>query len=40
MEPDKKKSRFLGNLEWIALIVLILGGLVIIWRIFYPDFFE
>ena len=37
MEPGKKKPFLVRNIEWIALIVLILTGLIAIWRIFYPD---
>ncbi len=40
MEPDKKKSFITRNFEWIALIILILAGLIAIWRYFYPDLFS
>ncbi len=40
MEPVKKKPFIVRNIEWIALIVLVLTGLITIWRIFYPDLFS
>jgi len=39
MEQGKKKPFIVRNIEWIALIILILGGIVAIWRIFYPELF-
>ncbi len=40
MEPGKKKPFIIRNIEWIGLIILILGGLVAVWQIFYPDLFS
>jgi hypothetical protein len=40
MEPQKKKPYLLRNIEWIALIVLVLAGLIIVWRFFYPGLFS
>jgi len=40
MEPEKKKSFILRNLEWIVLLILILAGLIVIWQFFYPDLFR
>ena len=40
MEPQKKKPYILRNIEWIALIVLALAGLIAIWRFFYPGLFS
>jgi hypothetical protein len=40
MEPGKKKPFIVRNIEWITLIILILGGLVAIWRIYYPELFN
>ena len=40
MEPGKKKSFIVRNIEWIALIILILSGLFAIWRMFYPGLFS
>jgi len=39
MEPGKKKPFIARNIEWIVLTILILGGLLAIWRIFYPGLF-
>jgi hypothetical protein len=39
MDPDKKKPFIVRNIEWIGLIILILGGLVAVWRVFYPNLF-
>jgi hypothetical protein len=39
MEPDKKKSYIARNLEWITLVLVILAGLLIVWRLFYPGLF-
>jgi predicted negative regulator of RcsB-dependent stress response len=35
MEPDKKKSFLLRNIEWIALIILIIAGLVALWQYYF-----
>jgi len=40
MDPDNKKSFIVRNLEWIALVILVLAGLIIVWRIFYPGLFS
>lgn len=40
MEQEKKKSFIARNIEWIALIILILAGLVVIWQFFYPNLFR
>jgi len=40
MEPGRKKSFIVRNIEWIALIILIVGGLIAIWRLFYPGLFS
>jgi len=40
MEPGKKKSYIVRNIEWIALIILVVGGLIAIWRLFYPGLFN
>ncbi|HKZ66227.1 MAG TPA: hypothetical protein VJ111_07725 [Chitinophagaceae bacterium] len=40
MEPEKKKSYLAKNIEWIALIILVLAGLIAIWQYFYPDLFR
>ncbi len=40
MEPRKKKSFILRNIEWITLLILILAGLIAVWRIYYPDLFD
>ncbi len=40
MEQEKKKKSFIvRNIEWIALIIIILAGLIVIWRFFYPNLF-
>jgi hypothetical protein len=39
MVQEKKKSFIVRNLEWIALIILVLGGLVFVWQYFYPGLF-
>jgi hypothetical protein len=39
MEPGKKKPFILRNVEWITLLILILAGLIAVWRIYYPDLF-
>jgi hypothetical protein len=36
MEPGKKKSFLMRNIEWIALIILIIAGLIAIWQ-YYVD---
>lgn len=40
MEPENKKSFIAKNIEWIALIIVILAGLIAIWQFFYPDLFS
>jgi predicted negative regulator of RcsB-dependent stress response len=40
MESEKKKSFIARNIEWIALIILILAGLIAIWQYFYPGLFR
>lgn len=40
MEPENKKSFIRRNIEWIALIILVLAGLLFIWQYFYPGFFS
>ena len=40
MEPERKKPFVARNFEWIALLILVLAGLIIVWRIFYPDLFS
>jgi hypothetical protein len=40
MDPDNKKSFVARNFEWIALLILVLAGLIIVWRIFYPGLFS
>jgi hypothetical protein len=40
MDPERKKSIIAKNFEWIALIILVLAGLIVVWRIFYPDLFS
>ncbi len=35
MGQEKKKSYIARNLEWITLLILIIGGLLIIWQIFF-----
>ena len=40
MEQEKKKAFIFKNLEWIALIIIILAGLIAIWQFFYPDLFR
>ncbi len=40
MEPENKKSFIARNIEWIALIIVILAGLIAIWQFFYPDLFS
>jgi len=40
MEPERRKSFIAKNFEWIALIMLILAGLIAVWRIFYPGLFS
>ena len=37
MEPERKKSFIARNFEWIALVIVVLAGLLAVWRIFYPD---
>ena len=39
MEPGKRKSYLARNIEWITLIILVLAGLVVVWRLFYPSLF-
>ncbi|MGZ5218576.1 MAG: hypothetical protein ACXWV2_09080 [Chitinophagaceae bacterium] len=39
MQQEKKKSYIVKNIEWIALIIIILTGLIVIWRFFYPNLF-
>jgi hypothetical protein len=39
MEQEKKKSFIAKNIEWIALVVLVLAGLIAIWQFFYPGLF-
>jgi len=34
MKPEKKKSFIVRNIEWIALIILILAGLIAVWWFF------
>jgi hypothetical protein len=40
MDKDNKKSFVARNFEWIALLILVLAGLIIVWRIFYPGLFS
>jgi len=40
MEPEKRKPFIVKNFEWIALVILVLAGLIIVWRIFYPGLFS
>ena len=40
MDPENKKHFIARNIEWIALVILVLAGLIIIWRIFYPNLFS
>jgi len=40
MESEKKKSFIARNIEWIALVILILAGLIAIWQYFYPGLFR
>ena len=35
MEPAKKKSFIARNLEWIALVVIVLAGLLVVWKVFW-----
>ena len=40
MEPGHKKTFIARNFEWIALVIVVLAGLIIVWKIFYPDLFS
>ena len=39
MEPARKKSFVARNREWITLIIVLLAGLIVVWRLFYPRLF-
>ena len=36
MDEEKKKSFLMRNIEWIALILLVIAGLVALWQ-YYLD---
>jgi hypothetical protein len=40
MEQGKKKPFIIRNVEWITLLILILAGLIAVWRIYYPGIFS